>query len=330
MRKAFVLLVLCLCPWLAQAQTTFLANNAAITYSPCNWGPSGTAMGQQTPGAYFSVMLTNTTTISVNFIGSTSVSWRVDRDAGVWSTPGAASGATSIPIPTAAASNTNNNHTLEVSFTADSGTGINSITVDSGGGLQAWSPYSNTQVCAFGDSITTGAYVYSATTTDGRLAWSTLLKDMLGINIGSVGISNQTWAGLQSTWSTVGCCLGSRDMTKLDVVLINEGTNDTGNVTSTCIATLNAMLAAAKSTTQFVVLEPFNGTHASELQACVAGTTVPSRTKYLATTGFSQDTGHIHPAGWDNLANIAPKVAQGLITLLGASTISPAGGWHHP
>jgi hypothetical protein len=83
---------------------------------------------------------------------------------------------------------------------------------------------------------------------------------------------------------------------------------------------LNAILAACSGSV-IVVLRPFNGSQAANLQAAIAACSNPAGCHYVDTTGifnpaYGIDTMGLHPSGPNDLGLIAPQLASVLRPLL--------------
>lgn len=345
LRSAVFALAL-LWPMLAQAVVTIDPTNAAIHYSPTTWVVTSGSARAVNSGAYMSVVLNTTTTITVNFAGPGYAWSRVDGPYGTWTDQSTSNGAVALTIP--ASTNGWASHTLELVYTSNNGfinfglstTGFNSIVIDTGGTVSA--PHvASKQVLAFGDSITAGQHVLNDSSPDaggdgqdGRFSWGYQMKDWLGVEVGNIGwpstgfTSTSTYR-LADSWNILNNNI-PRSIAAIDFILINDGVNDaTTNVTADCIAAVNAMLAAGKPTLQIVLIRPFKDSqHTTELQACQSGSSVPARVFFVDTAGFQATApGTLHPPGWDDIANIGPQVALALMNL--GIGLTPTGGWRH-
>jgi hypothetical protein len=318
-KRLILAALLLLWPIVAGASVTIAPNNAAIRYSPGSWSVTSRSAQFMNGGAYFSVLLTGTRGITINWYrGAPGVSWRVDGASGPgWTPPASVSGSTSLTVPTT----TWTTHMLEVVFTrsnGDGGWGITSITIDDGGAAVAPKSAGGLNVICFGDSITDGEVSTPDGGGDARNSWCWQQTYLLGINVGNIGNGGQGWsttqAPLSATWRYV---YGSvpRDISNVDLIEINEGQNDAVDVTTACISTVNAMLAVGKATMRVVLLQPFSGYHASDLQACASGVSSPGRVSYLSTTGFER-SGYVHPPYWDEIGYIGPQIATKVRTII--------------
>ena len=105
---------------------------------------------------------------------------------------------------------------------------------------------------------------------------------------------------------------------KPDIILFNEGTNDgANNIVAPMTVVLNNLLTACPGT-PIVVLEPFNGAEAANLQAAIANSTSPSTIHYLSTQGFydTQFGGALHPTGPNDIGKVAPQIANAVRPIL--------------
>ena len=111
-----------------------------------------------------------------------------------------------------------------------------------------------------------------------------------------------------------------------DLIVLNEGTNDgcdttspgcVGmNITAQLAAVLKNLLGACPGV-PIAVLLPFNGGQAAHIQAAVRSVQSPD-VYYVDTTNFYslKYGGSLHPTGPNDVAQIAPRIAQKLRPLL--------------
>ena len=101
-----------------------------------------------------------------------------------------------------------------------------------------------------------------------------------------------------------------------------RGTNDgAGNITLSMVAVLNDVMAACPGT-PIVVLRPFNGdAQAANLQAACAASAAPALCHYVSTEGFydTQYGGALHPTGPNDVARVAPAIANAVRPILAAA-----------
>jgi lysophospholipase L1-like esterase len=326
-------------------------NDLNILYSPYNWLVSSTAAKSINPGAYFKCLLTGSpTSITLGFDLTNistplpQISYRIDG--GPWvSQEVAASVVVAIP-----SSNTWTKHLVEVRFKSMTET-VNrwnspqntalvftGITVAPATGVATASIRKRKlTIAAFGDSITEGVRVLSSTATkgtdgnDSAQSWSGPLADLMGAELGNIGFGgtglsksgsgnvpatgtsyNLLWAGQARSFAVVP-----------DLIVINIGHNDQStDTTAAGTAFLNGLLAATPSTTKIAVVQPWSGRQATYLKAAIAACSTPSRVTYIDTTGWwstADAPDAVHPYGYVNLADLAPRLALALRAILGAS-----------
>jgi hypothetical protein len=328
----------------AQVSTNMLTmDNAAILYSPFNWGVTSRSAKTINSGAYFKVLFGGTScSLALDTSSNTapfSQFWaRVDGGPFTQYTLSRSNLMMSV-----ATGLTKRKHLLEVVVKSTSETierwtkqrtavVFTGIWLDNGAILSApvRKPFN---ILIYGDSITEGVRVngysgitYDTDRNDALQVYSWLLSQELpaevgvvgfgatGINTsGSGGVPNlgksyaYLWAGEPRSFSDP----------EPDLILYNEGTNDGGSITSGMVAVVQALLRAAPNARQLLLL-PFNGSHASELKAVVTAVG-SSRVSFGDTKGFfnpldSSDS--LHPYGYANLAFIAPKMASLVTPLL--------------
>jgi lysophospholipase L1-like esterase len=326
-------------------------NDLNILYSPYNWLVSSTAAKSINPGAYFKCLLTGSpTSITLGFdltnISTPLPQIRYRIDNGPWvSTEVAASIVVAIP-----SSNTFTKHLIEVQFKSMTET-VNrwnspqntalvftGITVAPASGVATASIRKRKlTIAAFGDSITEGVRTLSSTAskgTDGNdssQSWSMPLADLMGAEVGNIGFGgtglsksgsgnvpatgtsyNLLWAGQARSFAVVP-----------DLIAINIGHNDTTtDTTAAGTAFLNGLLAATPSTTKIAVIQPWSGRQATNLKAAIAACSTPSRVTYIDTSGWwstADAPDAVHPYGYVNLVDLAPRLALALRAILGAS-----------
>jgi hypothetical protein len=85
---------------------------------------------------------------------------------------------------------------------------------------------------------------------------------------------------------------------------------------------LNGLLAST-TTSKIIIIQPWNGTlYKSAMQSIIAGCTAPSRVTYLDTTSWlstSDTADNVHPWGYINVADLSPRIASSVKTLLSGS-----------
>eukprot|EP00947_MAST-08B_sp_MAST-8B-sp1_P002103 g2103.t1 len=209
--------------------------------------------------------------------------------------------------------------------------------------LAPWIP-SDVNILVYGDSITEGVLTlggsqrYDTDHDDASVVYSYHLGRLLGaetgvIGFGATGLSHGGSGGVPAlgvTWNQLwdGVPRSFTDP-KPDLVILNEGTNDGCDVTSAgCVGTdITALLAAVLTNltkacpgVPVAVLEPFNAGQVKHLQAAVKAVG-SADVSYVATDGFYNLTlgGSLHPTGMNDMAEIAPRIANKLRPLLARS-----------
>jgi hypothetical protein len=123
---------------------------------------------------------------------------------------------------------------------------------------------------------------------------------------------NQLWAGQPRDFATT---IPSAHPQAPDLVIYNEGTNDGGDITALFTDVVASVFAAtAPAATKQLLLLPFDGAHATEIQNVVqhfagGGGNTTGRIFYGDTTGFYDGADGLHPFGYSHVGNIAPRVA---------------------
>jgi len=327
------------------APTTIDPDDPGIVYSPYNWDVSNVRAMSTNPGAYFKTLIDgDPASIALTFDVSgaspdTKLAIRVDQ--GGWQYEDLAA-----LVPVDIPDNPWTKHHLEVVLRAtlvDGGqrwfaptncvklTGI-VVSAADGATATAVTPR-GLNILAFGDSITEGVKTLGADPfTDSIQGYAWRLTETLGAEVGVVGYGRQGLAidgqgnvpAFGITWpSLFNGVARDFDTSPPDLIVINQGTNDSGDITAPYTAVLNAMLAAIPETTQIAVMRPLGGYHAAQIQAARAACTDPSRVTYIDTTGWWDPTDSsdgLHPYGYTNVARTSPLLADALRPLL------PGGG----
>ena len=184
-------------------------------------------------------------------------------------------------------------------------------------------------ILVYGDSITEGVrtlgYVNIANDTDRNDAvrdYSFELSRLLPAEVGIVafGATGLTKGGsgnvpaLGESWAQLWEGEPRIFEPIPDLVVYNEGTNDgTKNITAPFAEVVRQVQSVAPAARQ-LLLVPFNGGHAADIQAVVrgAGTTV----HFGDTNGFYSGDDGLHPFGYSHVAEIAPRVASLCLPLL--------------
>jgi hypothetical protein len=197
-----------------------------------------------------------------------------------------------------------------------------------------------------GDSITEGVRVLNMTASgdqrrnDNRLAWSGPMRELLGAEVGVAGFGGVAIAGPGSgsvpqfsdnvpyLWSGQ-----ARDLTSPqapDFVVAHIGTNDGSKtdaaVTAGTTALLNYLIANTPARTAILVLPGWLQTKASAILAGIAGSSTPSRVQFVDTTGWwssSDASDGLHPYGYVNVTDLAPRLAATIRSALVAKASNP-------
>lgn len=321
----------------AQVSTnTVTMDNAAILYSPFNWGVTAQSAKTINSGAYLKVIFGGTscrlTSDTSSNLPPYSEFWtRVDG--GPCTQHVLTNGNPTIAV---AAGLVNRKHLLEVvikstSETIDRWTQQRTAIVFTGllldNGATVTAPVRKPfNILIFGDSITEGVRVNGfagiANDTDRNDAfqvYSWLLSQELPAEVGVVGFGatgintsgsgnvpllaksyGYLWAGHPRSFSDP----------EPDLIIYNEGTNDGASISAGIVAVVRALLQTAPNAKQLLLL-PFNRSHASDLKAAVT-TVGNSKVSFGDTTGFfnaSDSSDSLHPYGYAHLSFIAPKMA---------------------
>lgn len=218
--------------------------------------------------------------------------------------------------------------------------------IETDGTLAPWVP-SDVNILIYGDSITEGVMAlggsqkFDTDHNDGSVVYSHVLAGLLGAEVGVIGFGynalthpgsggvaplgvawNQLWDGVPRSFTDP----------KPDLIVLNEGTNDGCDVTTPgCVGTniTAAMTAVLKNlvvacpNVPIAVLLPFNGGQAAHLRAAVAAAG-SENVQFIDTTGFYnlKYGGALHPTGANDVAQVAPKIAQKLRPLLAKSILA--------
>jgi lysophospholipase L1-like esterase len=331
---------------------TIAPNNAAIVYSPYNWSVAANTASSINAGAYFRTLFTGATctlnfTVTNNTAPVSQIYYRVDgyEVQSPWTrTAVAATLALTIPADTA----TNAYHLLECvikstsetlnRWNAPSNTAVilNSLTLDSGATLVAPLTYSK-RLIFYGDSITEGVRTTNSTAasdTDRNdvmtsWAWETarhLNAEFAIIGFGATGLTVSGSGNVPTLANSYNFIMAgvSRSFTPVpDMILLNEGTNDSGASAVAFQAAMQTMLTnllAIGPAVKIVVLQTFAAIQATPTLAAVTAINSP-RITYLNTTGFLNtaygcDTLNIHPNGVNDSSMIAPQICTALLSQL--------------
>ncbi|MGW7203577.1 GDSL-type esterase/lipase family protein [Streptomyces sp. NPDC054837] len=186
------------------------------------------------------------------------------------------------------------------------------------------------QLAFYGDSITQGVMalcdVNTSDCADGTAAYPTLVADALHASLTQVGFGRQGAVqtgngGVPAAsdaygWNYAGSKADSDR--KADVIVVNQGTNDTAwgpDEFRAAYRTYLDTLRAAAPRARILALRPLNGAHAEDIAAVVAEL-AHTRTEFVDTTDWLSLTdgdfnGTVHPSSRGHR-----KVADRLIALL--------------
>ena len=340
--------------------TIDVASDPSFLYSPLNWNVVNGSATTNNAGAYFRTMFTGTT-CAIDFDVSTTIGpaseiyWRVDGyEAGQpWTrTTPTANLACTPPADLAAAPW----HMLEVVVkstsaainrwaTTSPGVAVRLAGVTLAPGASVQKPIARPwKVLFFGDSITEGVHPVNTTATydtaqnDATLGWAFRLGDLLGAEVGVIGYSGTglTVAGqggvpaFTATYNMLANNVARVPTTQPDLIVINEGTNDSANVTAAALTVINGLIAQYPST-PIALLVPFNQNHAAELQLAAQTCNQPGLVHLVQTGGLLNPADGIdsyvtHPLGPNNIGFIAPRLASLLMPILvgGSGSLSAA------
>ncbi len=335
-------------------------NDPSILYSPFNWSVGPGSATTTNAGAYFRTMFTGGS-CSIDFDLSTAMSpaseiyWRVDGyEAGQpWAraNPGA-----NVACPPPADLGGAPWHELEMVVKSTSET-INRWNVSTLGtavrlaglvfqpGAAVQKPISAPWSMLFlGDSITEGVRTVNQTASldtdrnDATLGWAYRLGELMGAEVGVVGYgaTGFTVSGsggvpaLTSSFNQLSSGVPRAPATAPGLIVINEGTNDSANVTAAALSVLNGLIAQYPDT-PIALLVPFNQSHAAELQAAAQGCSRPGLVHLVQTLGILNpangvDGFGLHPTGPNNLGFVAPRLASLLTPILmgGSASLTAA------
>jgi hypothetical protein len=326
--------------------TTYAPNDANLYYNPYVWQVTPAAASTINSAAHVRFLFSGTF-LSFSFDTSSMVTptsevyWRVDNGP---ATHSLVLSSVNVTIP---ANNTRGDvpyHSCELFVKSTTETanrwsaqGASTRVVLTGivtdGLLAPWIPAS-ANLLVYGDSITEGVLTmggsqhYDTDHNDASVVYSYALAGLLGTEIGVVGFGatglsrggsggvpalgvswNQLWDGVPRSFTP-----------RPDLILFNEGTNDGSTNITAQLGVVVAGLLAACPGTPIVLMLPFNGAEAASLQAAVANANNPLVT-YLDTTGFYDMTygGGLHPTGPNDVARLAPQIANKLRPILAKS-----------
>ena len=329
-----------------------------ILYSPGNWNMTEVGAITVNAGAYlrFSV---EASSITLNFDTtnyyvpkSARIKYRVD-DAG-W-TKVTVTDTVALTIP---ATNTWSVHTVEVvvayaeesenrwSAPLESHVTFTGMTLSEEGTTRPVRPKPLSGM-VFGDSITEGVRNLKINDygegEDATVAWSYLLGDFLGAEVGVVGFGGQKWTlggngGVPAFITSYASIYDgvARDFTGLDFIAVNMGANQTP-AESTVTTWLTELLTVIPPACKVLVMRPFGGQAAAVLSSAVTTFDNP-RVTYVDTTGWwstADASDRLHPYGYASVESLAPRLATAVGTAVGGSATPTryyrdAGGFAQP
>ena len=338
----------------------------SILYSPYNWSVAPSSSVTNNAGAYFRTMFTGNTCLmdfdlSTALAPASEIYWRVDGyEAGQpWArtTPGA-----NVPCPPPSDLSSAPWHELEVVVkstsetinrwnTAAPGTAVRLAGITLGTGASVQKPIAAPwSLLFYGDSITEGIRTVNSTATndtdrnDATLSWAYRLGDLMGAEVGIVayGATGLTVPGnggvpaLTASWNMLSAGTPRPPGLPPSLIVINEGTNDTANVTTAALTVLNGLIALYPDT-PIALLVPFNQSHIADLQQAALTCNRPGlvhlvQTNSLVNPADGLDNLLLHPTGPNNMAFIAPRLASILLPIMlgGSGSLTPAQLAHIP
>lgn len=323
--------------------STIPADDPLVSYSPYTWLVGAGQAKTINAGAYLRLAFAGTpTTLAATFdvTGMAAIPSRVGVrvDGGAWQDVDVAA---SVPIalPT---DNTWGEHLVELVVVATTETAARWSTQSTAvvfTGLTADTTISPRPVRArtlyglvFGDSITEGVRTLAMNATrdvdrnDTRLAYAYPLGDLLGaelgvVGFGATGISKAGSGGVPEFADSLPYLWAGqeRDLTSPrppDFVIGNVGTNDgastDADVTADTTRLVDYLAGATPSTTPILILPGWKQIKAAAIQAGIAASAAAERVTFVDTTGWwdpSDASDSVHPYGYINLADLAPRLA---------------------
>lgn len=335
------------------APTVILPSHSALLYSPYNWNIMPSSAITVNAGATLRTMFTGTTCtlhfdISHNAMPLSELWFRIDG-IGPWTMAPVAS-SISCPLPQGTAGNADfPYHGLELMVKSTTETqnrwnvpsatavSFSGLTLDAGAVVLA--PVAKpASVLIYGDSITEGVRTVGETAAndtdrnDAMAGWACHLGDLMGAEIGVVGfggsglsvIGSGNVPALPSSYGEIYQGVARVFAPVPTMVVFNIGTNDgSANIVAAMVSVLDGILLSCPGAL-IVVLRPFNGNQASNLQAAIAACSAPASCHFVDTTGVfdptkGSDSLALHPNAVNNLGFILPRLAALLRPLLSPS-----------
>lgn len=316
-------------------------DSTKVLFSPYNWNVQAASAKTINPGAYFKANFTGAS-IALQFDMTNILTplpqtqYRIDGY-GPWTEADLAATITpTMPTDTA----TWPVHLIEFRFKSmtetqnrwsPTATCVSLVGISlASGGVLSQPPAASGYMLALGDSIKEGCRTVKALATpdvnshDASLSSVPEIARLLGVEYGQVGFSATGYitagAGavpaLTATYNTIYPGVARTFLPVPDFVMIDEGVNDTGDITAAATTVINGILAATPASTKVIVGRPLkDATHTTQLQAAIAASTAPSRCLFMDTTGFfntANSSDGIHPFGVENITHIAPQVVAAI------------------
>ena len=312
----------------------FSPSNAAILYSPYNWNVTSTLATTINSGAYFRTIFSGTS-FTINTSTSNDLSpytqfWaRIDGQG--WTQWALGPNSPALLIASGLVSGIHSVEVVIKSTTTQLNRWANSqvavlitgFLLDAGATLIA--PVRRSKnILVFGDSISEGVNAINTTSqvdvdrADALGCYALALGTAVDAEIGVVafsgsGVLNYGLAGVPPLTSSYALLYAgvprSFSAPYPDLVVYNEGTNDSGSISAGLSTVITAILQAAPQSRQ-LLLNPFNGTHAQDLQAVVKSFN-NSQVTYQSTVGWfnpAYSVDGVHPYNFSHLELIAPKL----------------------
>ncbi len=308
-------------------------NDPGILYSPYNWHTTSGNTIAVNGGAYFRTIFEGTAvaleTDTSDNTGYPTFWARIDY--GTWTTYTLSAGDPEFVL---AAGLDDRKHLLEVvvkdaatatfttRWTLTDSVNFTGIKLDTGKALFA--PTRRTKnVIIYGDSITEGVFTHGTGLNDGLASYGYALGQAIDAEIGLIGFAGQgvtvgfgNVPALPSSYNLIYSGQARTFSPAPDIVIYNEGTNDSTSITAGLVTVANGILAAAPSS-KHLILVPFNGTHSSEITAAAAS--IGASATAQSTSGWFDPADSVdgtHPYDYSHVALIAPElipVVQGLL-----------------
>ena len=310
--------------------------STSIVYSPYNWVVTGSSATTINSGAYFRTIFSGTSvallTNTANNVSPFSELWaRVDGD--VWQELVLSPGNPTLTIATGLQSR---KHFLEVvvkstsefvsrwASNSASMVTITGLQLDSGAATEAPAKR-NKNILYYGASQDEGYRTVNATApldtdqSDVLVSFAYALANATNSEVGLVafGGTGVTVAGqggvpaLTSSYNYVYSGAPRSFSPAPDVVVYDEGFNDTGSITSGFESVINGINSVAPNAKQLLLI-PFNQTHIGEIQAAVSAINSPNVTWQGTSPGWysvADTSDGQHPYGYWDLGYIAPQLS---------------------